>query len=179
MLKHSVERHMKIHNGRNIFNCPDCEKTFFYKETLRKHQQIVHEHQSELKKYLCDLCGAPNKNKSSLARHLKVHSDEKPHQCTQCNKSYKTACHLKSHIRNTHLNIRSYVCSVCGVGFFNARILSNHQRTHTGEKPFICEICEKAFSFKAGLYLHMQAHHIPKPIKLPKYDLTATEGKSS
>lgn len=147
-------------------NCPNCPKTFYHQLNLDQHIRKVHEHYvptEETKNYLCNLCGIAKANRSNLERHLQSHATDRPFKCDKCPKSYKQADALKTHINNTHLNIRPYVCSECGLGFFTRRILTDHKRTHTGEKPFSCEICEQAsFGSKAGLYLHMQAHHVPK-----------------
>ena len=46
-----------------------------------------------------------------------IHTGEKPHQCSQCDKAFYRTSDLKGHIM-----------------------------THTGEKPHQCSQCDKAFS---------------------------------
>lgn len=70
---------------------------------------------------------------------------------------------MKLHIQNIHLNIRPFVCSFCGMGFFTKLILENHKRTHTNERPYTCEICQQTFRIQAGLYLHKKHHHFVEP----------------
>ena len=65
----------------------------------------------------CSICSKGFKNKSTLTRHVKTHTEEGAFKCEQCPKSYRDPNSLTVHIR-----------------------------THTGEKPFKCEQCPKSFS---------------------------------
>ena len=50
---------------------------------LRKHDQNI------LRNHQCFECGKAFANKGSLKMHLKVHTDELPHQCSVCLKRFK------------------------------------------------------------------------------------------
>ncbi|NXU60038.1 ZN430 protein, partial [Turnix velox] len=53
-------------------------------------------------------------NKLHLSRHRRLHSQDKPYKCAQCDKSYRQSNSLKL-----------------------------HQLLHTGEKPHRCPECDK------------------------------------
>lgn len=165
---------METHGEREIIYCPDCPKTFFYQSSLDYHHRTIHENLRGPKTFLCNQCGAAKTSKSDLERHLKSHLTTRPYACDKCHKTYKRPDALKSHINNTHLNIRPHVCSFCGLGFFTRTNLKNHKRTHTGEQPYVCEICLRGFTHSAGLFLHKQNHHMIKSKKYEKGGLSPT-----
>ena len=53
--------------------------------------------QSSVKTYTCDVCVYTSKEKGSLVRHMKIHSDEKPNKCDVCVYACKEKSYLVIH----------------------------------------------------------------------------------
>lgn len=65
-----------------------------------------------------------------LSRHMKSHSEERPHKCSVCERGFKTLASLQ-----------------------------NHVNTHTGTKPHRCKFCESAFT-TSGECLYVFSHRL-------------------
>ena len=63
----------------------------------------------------------------------------------------------------THTEEKPYQCSQCDKSFIENSTLDQHVMIHTGEKPYECTHCEKALSNKKDLDCHMSTHSGDKP----------------
>ena len=50
----------------------------------------------------CDVCEKGFESPSSLAIHMRIHTNEKPYECHVCEKRYRHAHSLKHHMRTQH-----------------------------------------------------------------------------
>merc|ERR1739838_25160 len=62
---------------------------------------------------------------AAMANHL---ASERPHICTSCGKGFKTATHLKQHVRCVHSKERPFGCELCGKSFARQSDLNRHIR---------------------------------------------------
>ncbi|KAG5448361.1 hypothetical protein CSKR_107070 [Clonorchis sinensis] len=84
--------------------CHTCHKRFVTESRLRQHADSVHSNTMK-PNYVCLLCAASFSCRSSLKRHMVIHSGERPYKCTICHKLFKfyASCqrHMKLHLDNT------------------------------------------------------------------------------
>ncbi|KAJ8954592.1 hypothetical protein NQ318_003123 [Aromia moschata] len=91
-----------------------------------------------------------------LSRHMKSHSEERPHKCSVCERGFKTLASLQNHV-NTHTGTKPHACKYCDAAF----------TTSVGDKPiFQCELCPTTCGRKTDLRIHVQKLHTSdKPLK--------------
>ncbi|KAM7424071.1 hypothetical protein PAMA_000432 [Pampus argenteus] len=118
------------------------------------------------KTFQCELCSYTCPRRSNLDRHMKSHTDERPHKCHLCGRAFRTVTLLRNHL-NTHTGTRPHKCTDCDMAFVTSgelvSKLKRHIRSHTGERPFQCSLCSYASRDTYKLKRHMRTHSGEKP----------------
>ncbi|XP_036989571.2 transcriptional repressor CTCFL [Artibeus jamaicensis] len=113
--------------------------------------------------FRCDSCLFSTPRISSLNRHVKIHTNERPHTCHLCLKAFRTVTLLRNHI-NTHTGTRPHKCGDCDMAFVTSGELVRHRRyRHTHEKPFKCSLCKYASVEASKLKRHIRSHTGERP----------------
>jgi len=81
------------------------------------------------------------------------------HQCQFCQKIFAHNSSLIKHIR-IHTGDKPYLCNFpnCGQKFSQVSNLIRHKRIHNGIKPFSCSFCQKTFTSSSNLKQHVSIH---------------------
>ncbi|XP_003747532.2 gastrula zinc finger protein XlCGF49.1-like [Galendromus occidentalis] len=85
-----------VHDKERPFTCEACGTTAPTRRVLQIHQTI---HSSDPKPYCCDQCPYATRFLSNLTKHMIVHTDVKPFECTDCEKKFARKSNLKSHMK--------------------------------------------------------------------------------
>ena len=90
-------RDMKL---KGEFPCRLCDAIFPNLRALKGHNK---EHMDR-PPYICNVgnCTYTSNDKSTLARHMRTHTGEKPFECTICSFGFTTKANCERHVKNKH-----------------------------------------------------------------------------
>jgi DNA-directed RNA polymerase subunit RPC12/RpoP len=88
----------RVHkDGRRLFVCSKCKKSFKTRQMMEVHQRS---HTGE-RPYKCPECQKSFRQRPHLAAHMRLHTGEKPFKCPVCNKGFALSGNMHQH-QKTH-----------------------------------------------------------------------------
>ena len=116
--------------------CPECDKTFFDFNTMKRHQRRVHD---GIKAHKCDKCGQCN-------------------ECGQCKDM------MRRHKKQAQNRKRTEKCNLCSFQIPNraeAEIMKHKETVHNVIQRFACDKCPYITKWKKQLKCHIESIHEP------------------
>lgn len=155
--------HVKTHDclvdGKGVYTCNVCAKTFPDFDSLYNHLKTRSSQQN------CSQCNMAFTSRCQVSKHMRKHEKEKTRFCSKCNESFPSMSkrsfegHLNKHLREERVKPVA-LCPECGKMFKNKADLNDHMTYHNKESPFPCTFpsCNKAFKNKSCLRQHALSH---------------------
>uniref|UniRef100_A0A7N8YBZ0 Early growth response 4 n=1 Tax=Mastacembelus armatus TaxID=205130 RepID=A0A7N8YBZ0_9TELE len=103
--------------------------------------------------------GAPKLSRGGRRAPAKTGLKAKPFPCSVqgCERRFSRSDELNRHVR-IHTGQKPFQCTICSRSFSRSDHLTTHTRTHTGEKPFSCDVCGKRFARSDERKRHGRVH---------------------
>ena len=151
------QSHMASHLESSKAKCYDCPVCGKYIKDASSRAKHLRLHTGE-KPYGCEICGKRFTQTGHLASHMRLHSGERPYDCRLCGKFFSEKSSVKRHLRKIHFNQYNKKCDVCGLLCATREDYRAHMLSHA-HGAYHCELCEKVFPDSKRLKLHIFNSH--------------------
>lgn len=154
----NLRQHKRNDHATKPVTCTHCGLRIISKNKLRTHMQNFHNH-----RYKCYACSDLFETHYRRSQHMMlVHKSREVVNCSYCPRTFVYRSSMMRHVRETHLQERTAVCSVCGWRSFAQYDLQKHMMKHSNERNFKCSLCDKAFKTKKTMRQHYNNLHLKK-----------------
>lgn len=119
-----LRQHMKGHEKkREPYKCSECDFTSSVNIAIHQHRQIHNKNT-----FLCEICGSAYNDKSTLAKHMRVHDPSRPFSCPfeGCSWRFHNRSMCDAHIQS-HTTVAKFPCNLCGYAFRKKHHLRRHE----------------------------------------------------
>ncbi|KXJ83924.1 hypothetical protein RP20_CCG026951 [Aedes albopictus] len=121
--KTHLDHHKAIHTDK--YACQECGKRNTSIQTLQTHMENAH---SDVRRYDCPVCiNKSYKTAVSLRQHMATHSHGKKHVCEYCQKGFVRKDHMLIH-RRIHTGEKPFQCTNCLKRFNDDASFCRHRK---------------------------------------------------
>ena len=136
------------------YPCNVCHERFYTKYKRTKHNCPF----SDQTPHICLRCGVRFSTKSDLKEHIQRHTNIGSYPCLCCGEIFGHLKELNCHIRDVHMCLKSFICSLCGRGYVKNLHLQKHLNRHKIVMGHKCFFCNKEFLAATELQNHSEFH---------------------
>lgn len=128
--EHYIRHVNNVHSNKRPYLCDFCGKAFKRPDALKQHRITHGGLDSRNIQFKCSVCQKKCRSQAHLNEHQAVHSNIRMFLCEICGASFKTRSVQRKHIVTIHKNPRAHPCEHCDKRFNTNYALRRHLRLH-------------------------------------------------
>ena len=157
---YTSQKNLTRHTSPKHIACPEqgCNTTFTENTTLKRH--LKNSHAEEIRRFECTGCDYAAKTQYALESHMRTHTGTLPFVCAVCGEAFAHNTTLSDHVARIHSDERPHECPECDANFKTARDLREHAKRHLSEEsmPFQCAECGTGWPRSSEYRRHLSTH---------------------